>query len=65
MNCKACKEGYFMTEDTKSCYNYNIVIDNYYLDIRTLRRCHPNCFLCNGAPSDNNHMNCDISLFHH
>ena len=56
MNCKTCIENYFITEDTKSCYNY--VLDNYYLDIMTLKRCFRNCFLCNGAPSDRHHMNC-------
>ena len=56
MNCKSCQYAHFLTEDTNSCYN--IVIDNYYLDIRTLRRCHRNCFLCYGAPIDRYHMNC-------
>ena len=33
-----------MTEDTKSCYNY--VIDNYYLEDDSLKRCHSNCLQC-------------------
>ena len=44
MNCSTCKENYFMTEDTNSCYRR--VIDNYYLDNITLKRCHSNCLDC-------------------
>ena len=56
MNCKSCQYNYFMTEDTNSCHN--IILDNYYLDVRTLRRCHRNCYLCFGSPLDRFHMNC-------
>ena len=58
MNCLTCYHNYFITEDTKSCYN--IIINNYYLDVNTLtlRRCHPNCFLCSNAPKSDKFMNC-------
>ena len=43
-NCLVCKEGYYLTEDTKSCYKNGI--DNYYLDNSTLKKCHENCMQC-------------------
>ena len=55
MNCDACGPSYYLTEDTKSCYNE--VIDNYYLDNNILRKCHPNCKTCNNSFNDDN-MNC-------
>ena len=42
--CKECKEGYYITEDTKKCYNSDI--NYYYLDNKVLRRCHSNCLRC-------------------
>ena len=57
MNCISCQPNYFITEDTKSCYNE--VIDNYYLDIdRILKRCHKNCLKCITAPKSSTYMNC-------
>ena len=56
MNCLKCKENYFMTEDTNSCYDN--IIDNYYKDNNTLKRCHPNCLQCYSAPINSSHMNC-------
>jgi len=58
MNCINCKSNYYMTEDTKSCYNRNK--DNYYLDRNTniLRRCHPNCLHCSYSPINDTYMNC-------
>ena len=58
MNCLTCKNDYFITEDTNSCYNY--IVENYYFDFehRTLRRCHPKCLYCTGAPINNTYMNC-------
>ena len=49
MNCLVCQNGYFITEDTNSCYNFKI--DNYYIDNTSLmlRRCHKNCYLCSDA----------------
>ena len=44
IGCLICKPGYYLTEDTKSCYENGI--DYYYLDNITLRRCHENCKQC-------------------
>ena len=51
MNCKTCKENYYITEDTNSCYNEEI--DNYFLDYNDtiLKRCE-NC------KNENNCLNC-------
>ena len=39
MNCIKCKNNYYLTEDTNSCYND--IPDNYYLDNdQILKRCH-------------------------
>ena len=58
MNCISCKPGFYITEDTNSCYNY--ILNNYYLDNsdNTLRRCHQNCNLCSGAPENYYSQNC-------
>ena len=56
MNCFSCKSGYYITEDTKSCYNKDI--DNYYFDNNILRRCHKNCLRCTTKATDETHMNC-------
>ena len=56
MNCTKCVENFYMTEDTNSCYDK--VIDNYYLDNNTLRRCHPNCLKCSTGSKNNTYMNC-------
>ena len=57
MNCITCKSNYYITEDTKSCYNK--VIDNYYLDNdNILKRCHSNCLQCSYAPISDKFMNC-------
>ena len=56
MNCDSCENNYYITEDTKSCYNY--VIDNYYLDSDKLRRCHPNCLKCSSSEKNESYMNC-------
>ncbi len=57
MNCISCRDNYYLTEDTNSCYNY--VLDNYYKDNITLRRCYPNCYLCYGAPESDYLQNCE------
>ena len=56
MNCLECKNNYYLTEDTKSCYGN--VIDNYYLDNNILRRCHSNCKQCISKEISENYMNC-------
>ena len=57
-NCISCKTDYYLTEDTKDCYEEGI--DNYYLDkdINKLRKCHPNCLKCSTKATDATHMNC-------
>ena len=44
MKCEKCKDGYNITEDSDSCYNY--VPKNYYLDNNIFRRCSENCSKC-------------------
>ena len=58
MNCITCEEGYYITEDTHSCYKEEI--DNYYLDIdnKIYKRCHENCKRCYSASKDDNNMAC-------
>ena len=56
MNCKNCKQNYYMTEDTNSCYRR--VIDNYYLDNNTLKKCHSNCLDCYTIEDNNAFYNC-------
>ena len=56
MNCKKCQNNFFMTEDTESCYDN--IIDNYYKDNDTLRRCHKNCLHCTTKPKNDTYMNC-------
>ena len=56
MNCLNCKNNYYLTEDTKSCYEN--IIDDYYLDNNILRRCHSNCKRCISKEIDETHMNC-------
>ena len=57
-NCLSCKNNYYLTEDTNSCYD--TILDNYYFDFdnRMLRRCHPNCFRCSGGPINDTYLNC-------
>ena len=55
MNCLECIDNFYITEDTNSCYDQ--VIENYYLDNKTLRRCHERCKWCAG-PKNNEQMNC-------
>ena len=49
--CKVCNQNYYLTEDTKKCYSE--VINNYYLDGKTLKRCHQNCLQCSNSKNDN------------
>ena len=57
MRCKTCKDNFYLTSDTESCYDK--VPDNYYLDDdNKLKRCHPNCLKCTSAPINDNDMNC-------
>ena len=57
MNCQTCKNNYFMTEDTNSCYNF--IPNNYYLDNENmLRRCHTKCLSCSYGSVDDDNMNC-------
>ena len=56
MNCLNCKKNYYLTEDTKSCYEN--VIENYYLDNYILKRCHSNCKSCISKEINETHMNC-------
>ena len=56
MNCTKCQNNFYMTEDTKSCYDN--VIDNYYKENYTLRRCHENCLRCSTGSKNNTYMNC-------
>ena len=60
MNCLECNNDFYLTEDTKSCYEN--VIDNYYLDYyldnNILRRCHNRCKCCYSGPNNNKEMNC-------
>ena len=55
MECITCIDGYNITEDTNSCYDYLPI--QYYLDGNIFRRCHIRCKTCFTAPS-NNSMNC-------
>ena len=52
--CIQCQNNYYITEDTKKCYN--TIINNYYLDGNILRRCHSNCLSC-VSPKNNNIQN--------
>ena len=56
MNCKSCKQGHYITEDTFSCYNS--IPYNYYRDGNYLRRCHKDCLYCSTGSKDNNNMKC-------
>ena len=56
MRCKKCKNNYYMTEDSESCYENEVY--NYFLDKDILRRCHPNCLQCSSSPNNDNDMNC-------
>ena len=42
--CEVCKSDYYLTEDTKICYNE--VFGNYYIDGNILKRCPSNCLKC-------------------
>ena len=45
MNCTTCLDGYFITEDTNSCYNE--LPDYYFLNKYNIyRRCSANCIRC-------------------
>lgn len=56
MNCITCIKDYYITFDTKSCYDYEP--EQYYLDNDTYKKCHPRCFSCFNGSDDSNHMNC-------
>ena len=55
-NCITCKSGYYLTEDTKYCYNE--IIENYYKDGNMLRRCHKNCLYCSTGTKNDTNMKC-------
>ena len=46
-NCNQCQESFYLTEDTKMCFNS--VIDYYYLDDKTLKKCYDNCLKCSSS----------------
>ena len=56
MNCLECNKKWFLTEDTRSCYNE--IIDNYYLDNNILRKCNKYCLHCTINENNDNYMNC-------
>ena len=57
MNCLSCKENFYITEDTKSCYDKEK--ENFYLDrYNILRRCHPRCAKCFLSSKNDTRMNC-------
>jgi hypothetical protein len=56
MNCLECNNNFYLTEDTKSCFNN--VIDNYYIDNNMLRKCHPRCKKCSSKEINETYMNC-------
>ena len=51
MNCDSCKSGYYITEETKSCFKKGI--DNYFLEDNKLKRCHENCLQCTSKENKN------------
>ena len=55
--CIECRENYYITVDTKSCYDY--IPNRYYLDEETkeLKNCYPTCLSCVG-PANEETMNC-------
>ena len=53
--CLKCKENYYLTEDTRLCYDS--LIEEYYIDGEYLKRCHSNCLTCYSSAINNN-MNC-------
>ena len=55
--CNTCNDGYYIIEDTKKCYN--TIIENYYPDSKTLRRCHSNCKQCFSSQINDTYMNCE------
>ena len=57
MNCLKCKENFYITNDTNSCYDY--IPDNYYLDKNnTLKRCPPNCLKCSKRSGNDTFITC-------
>ena len=56
MNCISCKENFFITEDTNSCYNYIPI--NYILDNNILQRCYSLCTKCIKPSKNESEMNC-------
>ena len=52
-NCTKCKPGFFLTEDTRSCYE-NVTVD-YYLDEKNniFRKCSENCSQCTESLNKN------------
>ena len=56
MNCLTCIQGYNITEDTNSCYNF--LPPNYYLDNDIFRRCYERCLRCETGSNDPSNMNC-------
>ena len=55
MNCYKCPDNFYMTENTKSCYDY--IPNHYYLDDKILRHCYKRCNNCLGT-KNNETMNC-------
>ena len=55
-NCLTCKEDYYMTEDTNSCFREPL--KDYYFDVDIFRRCNNNCLFCYDITNDETLMNC-------
>ena len=62
MNCITCKNDFYITEDTNSCYKEK---ENYYLDNNILKRCHPRCSKCITGSKDNKKMNCLACIYNY
>lgn len=62
ISCEECEEGYYITEDKTNCYNS--LIDFYYINGNTLKKCYQNCFKCNSSEINNvqNELNKSISI---
>ena len=50
-SCEECEENYYLTEDTKLCFNS--LKENYYIDGKFLKRCHSNCLTCHSSAINN------------
>ena len=55
LNCLRCPNNFYVTVDTKSCYDY--IPNGYYLDVNILRRCYYRCLNCFGSYNEET-MNC-------